>query len=90
MFTELKNLGHILRLIIWRSKLYHFCSNRRDIYISELRKFETICLKITKLHLDILYFERCINLRICPKFLSSVSIKKNEVIKHSVIVKYVS
>ena len=50
-------------------KLYHFCSNRRDVYVSELRKFERICLKVTKLRLDTLYFGRCINLRICPKFL---------------------
>ena len=50
-------------------KLYHYCSNRRDVYVSELRKFERICLKITKLRLDVIYFERCINLKICPRFL---------------------
>ena len=33
-------------------KLYHFCSNRRDVYVSELRKFERICLKVTKLRLN--------------------------------------
>ena len=38
-------------------KLYHFCSNRRDVYVSELRKFKRICLKVTKLRLDILYFK---------------------------------
>ena len=50
-------------------KLYYYCSSRRDIRIHDLRKFEKICLKVTKLRLDILFFERCFGLKICPKFL---------------------
>ena len=50
-------------------KVYHYCCNKRDIQIAELRKFERICLRVTKLRLDILYFQRCADLKICPKFL---------------------
>ena len=32
-------------------------------------RFENLCLKVTKLRLDVIYFEKCMNLKICPKFL---------------------
>ena len=56
-------------LQLFKVQIIELQQQERDIYVSELRKFERICLKITKLRLDILYFERCINLRIRPKFL---------------------
>ena len=50
-------------------KLYYFCCNKRDLYVSDLRKFEKLSSKISKLQLDIRYFEQCVNLKLCPKFL---------------------
>ena len=37
--------------------------------MKDFRKCEKLYLKCTKLQLDILYFQRCLELRICPKFL---------------------
>ena len=50
-------------------KLYFYLSSKRDIPVKELRRLEKAFIKITKLRLDIIYFERCLNLKICPKFL---------------------
>ena len=50
-------------------KLYYYCCNKRDIHVSELRNFERTSIRVTKLKLDIVYFERCLNLKLCPKFL---------------------
>ena len=50
-------------------KLYYFCCNKRDVHVSEFRTFERTCAKVTKLRLDIIYFERCMDLKIVPRFL---------------------
>ena len=73
-------------------KLYHYCSSRTSVLVSELRQFEKLCTKITKLRLDIIYFEQCVNLKICPKFLCAKFPKlkayhktsniKNEILKN--------
>ena len=50
-------------------RLYYHISNRRDVRISDLRQLEKTGIKLTKLSLDLGYFEKCIELGLCPKFL---------------------
>ena len=50
-------------------KLYHRLQDRRDVAVSHFRKLEKAGLKVTKLVLDLKYFESCLELGICPKFL---------------------
>ena len=44
-------------------------SNKRGIPLSTLRKLERNGRKVTKLKLDLKYFETCLELRLCPQFL---------------------
>ena len=50
-------------------KLYHRLQDRRDVEVTRLRKLEKAGLKVTKLTLDLKYFEACVELGVCPKFL---------------------
>ena len=50
-------------------KLYHRLQDRRDVAVSHFRKLEKAGLKVTKLVLDLKYFESCLELGIYPKFL---------------------
>ena len=50
-------------------KLYHRLQDRRDVAVSQFRKLEKAGLKVTKLVLDLKYFESCLELGICPKYL---------------------
>ena len=49
-------------------KLYYRLQGRRDVDVKRLRKLEKAGLKVTKLTLDIKFFESCIELGVCPPF----------------------
>ena len=49
--------------------VYFKLSSKRNIKVSELRKLEKEGIRYAKLKLDLLYFENCQQLGICPKFL---------------------
>ena len=46
-------------------KLFYKLQDRRDVDIHRLRKLEKLGLKVTKLTLDVKYFESCVELGIC-------------------------
>ena len=50
-------------------KLYYRLQDRRDVRVNQLRKLERIGVKVTKLSLDLKYFDSCVELGISPKFL---------------------
>ena len=65
----------VILLINWYSKsttlpqLYFKLSSRRDVEVRDLRRLEKTGLKVSKLQLDLGYFERCLELGVCPPFL---------------------
>ena len=50
-------------------KLYYRLSKQRGVTVIQLRKLEKYGWKVLKLNLDIKYFENCLDLNLCPKFL---------------------
>ena len=50
-------------------KLYYRLQGRRNVAVQQLRKLEKSGLKLTKLTLDLKYFQSCVELGLCPKFL---------------------
>ena len=67
--------GVFLLFCLWFIKsstlpnLYYRIQCRRNVEVKLLRKLEKAGLKVTKLKLDRKYFEDCISLKVCPKFL---------------------
>ena len=59
----------ILKCFTSLPKLYHSISKKRGIPVSLLRKNERLGLKVVKLKLDVNYFETCLDLKICSRFL---------------------
>ena len=59
----------ILKCFTSLPKLYHSISKKRGIPVSLFRKNERLGLKVVKLKLDVNYFETCLDLKICPRFL---------------------
>ena len=50
-------------------KLYYSISRKRDVSVRACRKLEALGHKAAKQLLDIDYWERCLDLGLCPKFL---------------------
>ena len=50
-------------------KLYYRLQNRREVGLHVFRKLEKSGIKVTKLTLDLKYFENCVELGICPQYL---------------------
>ena len=50
-------------------KLYYRLKDRREVDIQHLRKVEKAGLKVTKLLLDLKYFDTCVELGVCPNYL---------------------
>ena len=50
-------------------KLYYRLTKQRDVTVTQLRKLKKYGWKVLKLNLDIKYFENCLDLNLCPKFL---------------------
>ena len=50
-------------------KVYYRLSKRNEIRILQLIKLEKPVLKLMKLNLDVKYFNTCLDLNICPKFI---------------------
>ena len=48
---------------------YKLIAKSSTISIIELKKFEKICVKVTKLDCDIKYFESCQEMELIPQFL---------------------
>ena len=65
----------VLLLILWYlkttslPKLYHRISSKRGIPVKVCRRIENLCLKASKKSLDVKYWQRCVDLGVCPKFL---------------------
>ena len=47
-------------------QLYHHVSKKRGIPVKSFRQLEKYGLKVSKLKLDVHYFETCLNLELCP------------------------
>ena len=50
-------------------KLFYQLQDRRGVGLTRFRSLEKSGIKVTKLVLDVRYFENCIELGICPQFL---------------------
>ena len=50
-------------------KLFYRLQDRGDVSVHRLRKLEKAGIQVTKLTLDVNYFEKCLELGLCPKFL---------------------
>ena len=50
-------------------QLFYKLQDRRDVSVKCLRKLEKAGTQVTKLSLDLKYFEKCLELGICPKYL---------------------
>ena len=48
---------------------YFRLHNRRDINIDLIRRYEILQIKINKKKLDIVFWNKCLNLELCPDFL---------------------
>lgn len=65
----------LLFLFIWifktfsLPKLYHNLSKRSSLSLVDFRSFEKVTLHCSKLHHDIKFFKKCLELNICPKYL---------------------
>ena len=79
--------GVFLLFCLWFIKsstlpnLYYRIQCRRNVEVKLLRKLEKAGLKVTKLKLDRKYFEDCISLKVCPKFLQVNLRYMNKLIK---------
>ena len=65
--------AYVLALSSWLLMLkpslpqhYHRISSKRGIPVKHFRRLEKCGLKVTKLRLDVCYFESCIELQLCP------------------------
>ena len=75
----LSELCLILTCALWLVKSYNNCSNlpqlyyrlanRRNVSVKEFRELEKDALRVSKLTLDVAYFDKCLELEICPKYL---------------------
>ena len=50
-------------------ELYFAINSKRGLSVSLLRMLEKVCLKTAKKNADILFFQRCLHLEVCPRFL---------------------
>ena len=50
-------------------KLYYRLSKQKGVTATQLKKLKKYAWKVLKLNLDIKYFENCLDLNLCPKFL---------------------
>ena len=67
----------LLSCFIWLSaiyhslpKLYYSISSKRGVPVRKCRRLESLAIKVAKKVLDINYWNRCLDLGICPKFLT--------------------
>ena len=49
--------------------LYFKLASKRDVTVGAFRKLERTIIKVTEKKLDELYFEKCLDLNLCPSFL---------------------
>ena len=52
-------------------RLYYYIGKRRNINVQQFRTFERLHKRLSKLPFDIKYFENCLELGICPTFLTT-------------------
>ena len=67
----------LLYCFLWFSSIYHslpkfyYCiSSKRGIPVREFRQLENLATKVGKKRLDVEYWNRCLDLGICPEFLT--------------------
>ena len=49
--------------------LYFKLARKRDVTVGALRKLERTIIKVAEKRIDELYFEKCLDLKLCPSFL---------------------
>ena len=68
-----------LLCLLWYSKtvfksaslpeLYFKLASKRGIEVKDLRLLEKRCIQVVKKEIDVLFFETCLDLKVCPEFL---------------------
>ena len=50
-------------------ELYFKLASKRGIEVKDLRLLEKRCIQVVKKEIDVLFFETCLDLKVCPEFL---------------------
>ena len=86
----------LLYCYIWLSsiysslpKLYYSISSKRGVPVRKCRRLENLTIKVAKKRLDVNYWRRCLDLGICPKFLTFKPPKVKQFRNHEDIYKNV-